>query len=172
MQTSLYTEIANLVMAYDTENGGGLWRLMLKFGCPMRFTNMIRQLHDGIIAQTIDNGALLETSEVASRMDQGCVSVLILLNLLFCVMLANVYHEELSGVNVDYRVEGQFVSTRQMKASTQTSIATVHELVFVDDYALSVTAAAVVQGSIGIRYASVYKVVCLGSTFKQHPNRR
>uniref|UniRef100_A0A183TQK9 Reverse transcriptase domain-containing protein n=1 Tax=Schistocephalus solidus TaxID=70667 RepID=A0A183TQK9_SCHSO len=46
MRTHIYTTFLELMKAFDTVNRGGLWKDMQKFGCPERFTPMVRQLHD------------------------------------------------------------------------------------------------------------------------------
>uniref|UniRef100_A0A183TG36 Reverse transcriptase domain-containing protein n=1 Tax=Schistocephalus solidus TaxID=70667 RepID=A0A183TG36_SCHSO len=40
MRTHLYTTFVDLTKAFDTVNRDGLWKVMQKFGCPERFTNM------------------------------------------------------------------------------------------------------------------------------------
>nr|VZI06233.1 unnamed protein product [Spirometra erinaceieuropaei] len=47
MRTHLYSTFVDLTKAFDTVNREGLWKIMQKFGCPERFTQMVRQLHDG-----------------------------------------------------------------------------------------------------------------------------
>ncbi|BHF82815.1 hypothetical protein SprV_0802595400 [Sparganum proliferum] len=46
MRTHLYSNFVDLTKAFDTVNREGLWKIMQKFGCPERFTQMVRQLHD------------------------------------------------------------------------------------------------------------------------------
>nr|VZI09500.1 unnamed protein product [Spirometra erinaceieuropaei] len=50
MRTHLYSTFVDLTKAFDTVNREGLWKIMQKFGCPERFTQMVRQLHDGDVA--------------------------------------------------------------------------------------------------------------------------
>ncbi|BHF61520.1 hypothetical protein SprV_0100449500 [Sparganum proliferum] len=58
MRTHLYSTFVDLTKAFDTVNREGLWKIMQKFGCPERFTQMVRQLHDGMMARVTDNGAV------------------------------------------------------------------------------------------------------------------
>ncbi|BHF71311.1 hypothetical protein SprV_0401436700 [Sparganum proliferum] len=51
MRTHLYSTFVDLTKAFDTVNREGLWKIMQKFGCPERFTLMVRQLHDGMMAR-------------------------------------------------------------------------------------------------------------------------
>nr|VZI30785.1 unnamed protein product [Spirometra erinaceieuropaei] len=49
MRTHLYSTFVDLTKAFDTVNREGLWKIMQKFGCPERFTQMVRQLHDAAL---------------------------------------------------------------------------------------------------------------------------
>nr|VZI48833.1 unnamed protein product [Spirometra erinaceieuropaei] len=60
MRTHLYSTFVDLTKAFDTVNREGLWKIMQKFGCPKRFTQMVRQLHDGMMARVTDNEAVSE----------------------------------------------------------------------------------------------------------------
>nr|VZI06106.1 unnamed protein product [Spirometra erinaceieuropaei] len=55
MRTHLYFTFVDLTKAFDTVNPEGLWKIMQKFGCPERFTQMVRQLHDGMMARVTDS---------------------------------------------------------------------------------------------------------------------
>nr|VZH97627.1 unnamed protein product [Spirometra erinaceieuropaei] len=55
LRTHLYSTFVDLTKTFDTVNCEGLWKIMQKFGCPQRFTRMVRQLHDGMMARVTDN---------------------------------------------------------------------------------------------------------------------
>ncbi|BHF65141.1 hypothetical protein SprV_0200815000 [Sparganum proliferum] len=50
MKIRLYYTFMDPAKAFGTVNREGLWEIMQKFGCPERFTQMVRQLHDGMMA--------------------------------------------------------------------------------------------------------------------------
>ncbi|BHF70919.1 hypothetical protein SprV_0401397200 [Sparganum proliferum] len=50
MRTHLYSTFVDLTKAFDTVNREGLRKITQKFGCPERFIEMVRQLHDGMMA--------------------------------------------------------------------------------------------------------------------------
>ncbi|VDL91185.1 unnamed protein product [Schistocephalus solidus] len=58
MRTHLYTTFVDLTKAFDMVNRDGLWKVMQKFGCPERFTHMVRQLHDKMTPCVTDNGTV------------------------------------------------------------------------------------------------------------------
>nr|VZI44361.1 unnamed protein product [Spirometra erinaceieuropaei] len=66
MRTHLYPTFVDLTKAFDAVNREGLWKIMQKFGCPERFTQMVRQLHDGMMARVTDNGAVSEAFAVTN----------------------------------------------------------------------------------------------------------
>ncbi|VDL93498.1 unnamed protein product [Schistocephalus solidus] len=72
MRTHLYTTFVDLTKAFDTVNRDGLWKVMQKFGCPERFTHMVRQLHDGMTARITDNGMVSEAFAVTNGVKQRC----------------------------------------------------------------------------------------------------
>ncbi|BHF70532.1 hypothetical protein SprV_0301358400 [Sparganum proliferum] len=73
MRTHLYSTFVDLTKAFDTVNREGLWKIMQKFGCPERFIEMVRQLHDGMTARVTDNGAVSEAFALTNGVKQGCV---------------------------------------------------------------------------------------------------
>nr|VZI09116.1 unnamed protein product [Spirometra erinaceieuropaei] len=75
MRTHLYSTFVDLKKAFDTVNREGLWKIMQKFGWPERFTQMVRQLHNGMMARVTDNEAVTEAFAVTNEAKQGCVLV-------------------------------------------------------------------------------------------------
>nr|VZI50285.1 unnamed protein product [Spirometra erinaceieuropaei] len=73
MRTHLYSTFVDLTKAFDTVNREGLWKIMQKFGCPERFTQMVRQLHDGMMARVTDKGAVSEAFALTNGVKQACV---------------------------------------------------------------------------------------------------
>nr|VZI31565.1 unnamed protein product [Spirometra erinaceieuropaei] len=60
----LYSAFVDLTKAFDTVNNEKLWEIMQKFGCPEQFSQMVRQLHDDMIARVTDNGTVSEALTV------------------------------------------------------------------------------------------------------------
>ena len=52
----LFITFIDLTKALDTVCRDGPWQIMEKFGCPRKFTALVRQLLDGMRATVIDNG--------------------------------------------------------------------------------------------------------------------
>nr|VZI24072.1 unnamed protein product [Spirometra erinaceieuropaei] len=146
--THLYSTFVDLTKAFDTVNCEGLWKIMQKFGCPERFTQMVRQLHDGMMARVTDNGAVSEAFAVTNGVKQGCVLAPTLFSLIFSAMLMDTYRDERPGIRIAYRTDGHLLNQRRMNFQSRVSTATVHELLFADDCALNTTSEEEMQRSV------------------------
>nr|VZI13343.1 unnamed protein product [Spirometra erinaceieuropaei] len=114
MRTHLYSTFVDLTKAFETANREGLWKIMQKFGCPERFTQMVRQLHDGMMARVTDNGAVSEAFAVTNGVRQGCVLAPTLFSFMFSAMLMDAYRDERPGIRIAYRTDGHLLNQRRM----------------------------------------------------------
>ncbi|VDL98154.1 unnamed protein product [Schistocephalus solidus] len=108
----------DLTTAFDTVYLDGLWKVMQKFGCPERFTHMVRQLHDGMMARDTDNGTVSEKFAMTNAVKKGCVSAPTLFSRMFSAMLMDAYRDEQPGICIAYRTDGYLLNSRRMQAST------------------------------------------------------
>nr|VZI51262.1 unnamed protein product [Spirometra erinaceieuropaei] len=92
MQINLHSAFVDLRKAFHTVNPEGLWKIMQKFGCLERFSQMMRQLHVDTTARATDNGVVSEAFAMTNGVKQGCV----LVPTLFSLMLENAHREERS----------------------------------------------------------------------------
>nr|VZI18393.1 unnamed protein product [Spirometra erinaceieuropaei] len=150
MRTHLYSTFVDLMKAFDTVNHEGLWKIMQKFGCPERFTLMVRQLHDGMKARVTDNGAVSEAFAVTNGVKQGCVLAPTLFSLMFSAMLMDAYRDERPGIRIAYWTDGHLLNQRRMRFQSRVSTTTVHELLFADDCALNTTSEEEMQRSMDL----------------------
>nr|VZI19291.1 unnamed protein product [Spirometra erinaceieuropaei] len=150
MRTHLYSTFVDLTRASDTVNREGMWKIMQKFGCPERFTQMVRQLHDGMMARVTDNGAVSEAFAVTNGVKQGCVLAPTLFSLMFSAMLMDAYRDERPGIRIAYRTDSHLLNQRRMHCQSRVSTTTVHELLFADDCALNSTSEEEMQRSMNL----------------------
>nr|VZI14293.1 unnamed protein product [Spirometra erinaceieuropaei] len=153
MRTHLYSTFVDLTKAFDTVNREGLWKIMQKFGCPERFTQMVRQLHDGMMARVTDNGAVSKAFAVSNGVKQGCVLAPTLFSLMFSTMLMDAYRDERPGIRIAYRTDGH-LNQRRMHFQSRVSTTTVHELLFADDCALNTTSEEEKQQSMDLFFTA------------------
>nr|VZI28115.1 unnamed protein product [Spirometra erinaceieuropaei] len=145
MRTHLYSTFVDLAKAFDTVNREGLRKIMQKFGCPERFTQMVRQLHDGMMARAVS-----EAFAVTNGVKQGCVLAPTLFSLMFSAMLMDAYRDERPGIRIAYRTDGHLLNQRRMHFQSRVSPTTVHELLFADDCALNTTSDEEMQRSMNL----------------------
>ncbi|VDL90943.1 unnamed protein product [Schistocephalus solidus] len=82
MRTHRYTTFMDPMKAVGTVNRNVRWKIMQQFGCPERFTHMVRQPHDGIMACASDNWTVSEAFTVTNGVKQACVLAPTLLSLM------------------------------------------------------------------------------------------
>nr|VZI46388.1 unnamed protein product [Spirometra erinaceieuropaei] len=145
MRTHLYSTFADLTKAFDTVN-----RIMQKFDCPERFIQIVRQLHDGMMARVTDRGAVSEAFAVTNGVKQGCVLTHTLFSLMFSAMLMDTYRGERPGIRIAYRTDGHLLNQRRMHFQSRVSTTTVHELLFDDDCSLNTTSVEEMQRSTNL----------------------
>nr|VZI08832.1 unnamed protein product [Spirometra erinaceieuropaei] len=150
MRTHLHSTFVDLTKAFDTVNREGLWKFMQKFGCPERFTQMVCQLHDGMMARVTDNGAVSEAFAVTNGVKQVCVLAPVLFSLMFSGMLMDAYRDERPGIRIAYRTEGHLLNQRRMHFQSRVSTTAVHKLLFADDSALNTTSEEEMQRNMDL----------------------
>nr|VZI52258.1 unnamed protein product [Spirometra erinaceieuropaei] len=166
MRIHLYSTFVDLTKAFDSVNREGLWKIMQKFGCPERFTQMVRQLHDGMTARVTDNGAVSEAFAVNKEVKQGCVLAPTLFSLMFSAMLMDAYRDERHGNRIAYRTDGHLLNQLRMHFQSRVSTTTVHELLFADDCALNTTSEEEMQRSMDLFSAACENFVLVINTQK------
>nr|VZH90198.1 unnamed protein product [Spirometra erinaceieuropaei] len=150
MRTHLHSTFVDLTKDFDTVNREGMWKIIQKFGCPERFIQTVRQLHDGMIARVTDNGAASEAFAVTNGVKQGCVLVPTLFSLMSSAMLMDACRDERPGIRIAYGMDGHLLNQRQMHFQSRVSTTTVQELLFADDCALNTTSEEEMQRSMDL----------------------
>nr|VZI39221.1 unnamed protein product [Spirometra erinaceieuropaei] len=154
MRIRLYSTFADLTNASVKVNREGLWKIMQKFGCPVRFIQVVRQLHDGMMARVTDNGAVPEAFAVTIGVKQGCVLTPTLFSLMFTAMLMEAHRDERPRIRVAYRTDGHLLNQRRMHFQSCVSTTTVYELLFADDCALNSISEEEMQRSMDLLSAA------------------
>ena len=147
-QPCLYSTYIDLTKAFDTVSRDGLWRIMVKFGCPPRFISMVRQFHVGMQARVRDNGAVSESFTVTNGVKQGCVLAPTLFSIMFSTMLSDAFRNGDVGIKINYRMDGKLFNLRWLKGKTKVMSEIIKDFLFADDCALNAGSEEDMQESV------------------------
>ena len=110
--------------------------ILSKLGCPTKFVNLIRLIHDDLTGQVLSDGEASEPFSISNGVKQGCVLAPVLFNLFFTCVLNHAIGDLEQGVYLRYRLDGSLFDLRRLTAKTKTVEKTVLEALFADDCAL------------------------------------
>ena len=131
----LHMVFIDLTKAFDSVNRDALWIVMRKFGCPPKFVEIVRQLHQDMQGKVLNEGNLSDAFPVKTGVKQGCVLAPTLFSIFLCGFLSTVTTELTEGVSVEYRIGG-LMNIRRFSARTKVSTCTIRELQYADDLTL------------------------------------
>lgn len=126
----------DLTKAFDSVNREGLWMLLEKRGCPIKFLSIVRAFHDGMCARVIDKGSVSDSFSVCSGVKQGCTMAPTLFAIYFAAMLQDALKSTDIGVYIQYRTTGKLFNLRRLQARTKVMEALIRDLLFADDCGL------------------------------------
>ena len=153
----LFMVFIDLVKAFDSVDRTGLWKLLLRLGCPVKIVNLIKAFHTGMMACVVEDGSKSEMFAVNNGVKQGCVLAPTLFSILFSVVLNDAFKNIREGVRVEFRTTGGVLNLRRLQAKTKVSKSLLRELLFADDCAL-----------VGHTYEDIQHIVnCLDRSTKR-----
>ncbi len=100
----MFMAFVDLSKAVNTVQRELLWDVLLGFGCPNKFVNILRQFHDGMTARVSIDRQQFEPLLVRTGVRQGCV----LFNI-FLLCVTKLLHNDIensSGIAVYFRLDG------------------------------------------------------------------
>ena len=135
----LYTTFTDLTKAFYTVSWEDLWKIMTKFGCPEHFIKMVRQLHDGMQAQVLENSDSSTLFSVTSGVKQGYVMLPTLFSMMFAAMLTDAFQDSDPGRGIRYRTERKLFNLRCLRDKTKVHVDRLRDFLFtgrrlVDDW--------------------------------------
>jgi hypothetical protein len=145
---NLFSTYVDLTKAFDTVSRDGLWKIMAKYGCPPKFTSMVKQFHEGMQARVSDNGNFSKPFPVSNGVKQGCVLAPTLFSIMFSAMLTDAFRDGDVGINMKYRTDGKLFNLRRLQAKTKVKSVVVRDFLFADDCALNASSEDDMQKSV------------------------
>lgn len=132
----LYMVSIDLTKAFDTVNTEALWTVLMRYGCPGIFVNIIMLFHNGMKGQALSSGEASAPYVIGNGVKQGCVYAQVLFNLLFACIISYAVQDLEEAVHIRYRLDGSLFDLRRLKAKTETLQTLIQEALFADDCAL------------------------------------
>ncbi|XP_062834399.1 uncharacterized protein LOC134298378 [Anolis carolinensis] len=130
----LYMAFIDLAKAFDTLNRSALWTILQKIGCPDKFVNILRLLHDDMMATVLDsNSSQSDPFKVGSGVKQGCVIAATLFSIFIAMILHLVDGKLPTGVEIFYRTDVKLFNLSRLKAKTKVTTTSVIELQYAED---------------------------------------
>ncbi|BHF84267.1 hypothetical protein SprV_0902741800 [Sparganum proliferum] len=119
----MHKNLWGLIKAFDTVNHDGLWKIMLKFECPERFTHTARHFYYEMMARVTDNETILEAFAVTDEMTRNCLLASSACTLMFSAILTDAYLDEHPGISINCRTDEYLHNSRLMQVPTRLSTA-------------------------------------------------
>ena len=163
----LYIAFIDLTKAFDSVNRTALWRVLSKIGCPEKYLEILRLLHDDMMETVVGNGGL-ETSpfKVDTGVKQGCIIAPTLFAIYISVILHLTSQNLPEGVKLMYRTDGGLLNISRFRAKSKVLTSSIMELQYADDNALVAHSEADLQ-SILDAFARAYWLLGLDLNIKK-----
>lgn len=129
----LYMAFIDLIKAFDSVNREALWRILSLIGCPAKYIQILRLLHDDMLATVISNSEHGDPFYVTTGVKQGCVIAPTLFSIFVGTILRLVDGKLPSGVELVYRTDGNLFNVSRLRAKSKVSSVSVIELQYADD---------------------------------------
>ena len=96
---------------------------------------MVRQFHDGMLAQVQNDGEFSDPFPVTNGVKQGCVLVPTLFSMMFSAMLTAAFQDGDNRIPVRYRFDGKLYNLRRLQAKSKVQKEVLDEFLFAADMA-------------------------------------
>ena len=101
-----YAVFIDLAKAFDTVNREALWVILVKLGCPTKFTTLIRLLHDDMTLEVLSAGESSERFDISNGVKQGCELAPMLFHFYFTQVILHANRDLDLGIYIPYRLDG------------------------------------------------------------------
>ncbi|XP_061707843.1 uncharacterized protein LOC133518227 [Cydia pomonella] len=132
----LVVAFVDLNKAFDTVSRAGLYSVLVSIGCPPKLLKIVRSFHEGMEATILHNGETSAPFDVRRGVRQGCVLAPTLFGIFFSVLLKVAFGDDLQGVHLYTRSDGQMYNLTRLKSKRHREDLFVDSLLFADDAAL------------------------------------
>ena len=144
--------------AFDSVNGEALWARLARLGCPPKFVNITRQLHEGMKGCVLYDGVQSGSFNINTGVKQGCVIAPTLFSILLAAFISLAAVDQAQGVGVIYRTDGELFNMRRLKAKTKVKATSIVELQYADECAIAAHTEADLKNTLDA-FSEAYKLL-------------
>ena len=136
-QMPLYVAFIDLTKAFDLVSREGLFRILLKIGCPPKLQSMIESFHTDMKGAVQFNGSTSEPFSILSGVKQGCVLAPTLFGIFFALLLKHAFGSTTEGIYLRTRSDGRLFNLARLRAKTKVRKVLIRDMLFADDAAVA-----------------------------------
>ena len=136
-QMPLYVAFIDLTKAFDFVSREGLFRILLKIGCPPKLQSMIESFHTDMKGTVQFNGSTSEPFSILSGVKQGCILAPTLFGIFFALLLKHAFGSTTEGIYLRTRSDGRLFNLARLRAKTKVREVHIRDMLFADDAAVA-----------------------------------
>ena len=136
-QMPLYVAFIDLTKAFDLVSREGLFRILLKIGCPPKLQSMIKSFHTDMKGTVQFNGSTSEPFSILSGVKQGCVLAPTLFGIFFTLLLKHAFGSTTEGIYLRTRSDGRLFNLARLRPKTKVREVHIRDMLFADDAAVA-----------------------------------
>ena len=96
---------------------------------------MVRQFHDGMLAQVQNDGELSDPFPMTNGVKQGCILAPTLFSMMFSAMFTAAFQDGDNGIPIRYHFDGKLFNLRRLQAKSKVQTAVLDKFLFADNMA-------------------------------------
>ena len=153
----VYLACIDLTKAFDSVNRDALLACLARLGCPSKFVNITRQLHEGMKVCVLYDGEQSGSFNINTGVKQGCVIAPTLFSIFLAAPAAV---DQAKGVGIIHRTDGELFNIRRLRAKTNVKSTSIVDLQYADDCAIAAHMEADLQNTLDA-FSEAYKLLGL-----------
>ena len=151
----LFMAFIDLSNASDSVNCQALWKILSRFGCPPKFIQVLRLLHDGT-ATVLCKGSEAASFAICTGVKQGCVVAPTLFSIFLAVILILICDCLPSGIEIEYQMDSCLFNLRCLRSKSKVTRTAITNLQYADDCAILTHTEDILQTILDL-FSSAYQ---------------
>ena len=135
-QKPLFMAFIDLTKAFDLVSRDGLFKVLVKIGCPPKLLRITQSFHDDMKGTVQFDGSTSGAFNIRSGVKQGCVLAPTLFGIFFSVVLRHAFGTSTEGIYLRTRSDGRLFNLARLKAKSKTREELIRDMLFADDAAV------------------------------------